>query len=419
MKIALIKGSPHGKNSFTRICTEHLKSSFPEHTFIDLNVGKSILRLEKSDAQLNNVFKAIAEADTIIWSFPVYVLLVPSQLVRFIELIQEKKQASIFTGKYATAISTSANFFDHTAHRYIQEICEDLKMPFLEGFSASMIDMLEPKHPSWQTQLTGFAESFFRFAENRIPPDVSGPVPTKSDFEYQPDDQTETVKTGNRRLVIITDARDDELNLKRMIEVFVKFVAIPVTVLNLNDVNIRGGCVGCLRCMNTGQCTYHDDFEAFFKKQITPADGIVFASTIKHRYFSSSIKQYHDRGFVNGHRPIFEGKPIAHLISGPLRQLPNLRQIVEAYGHIGGTPSMGIVSDEGATHKELTRRIQFAADSFSQYFKKPWTRPANFLGVGGRKIFRDLVYQFKDLMVEDHAYYLSKGLYDFPDQKDR
>ena len=38
--------------------------------------------------------------------------------------------------------------------------------------------------------------------------------------------------------------------------------------------------------------------------------------------------------------------------------------------------------------------------------------PQNFLGVGGRKIFRDLVYVMRGIMKADHKFYKETGIYD-------
>lgn len=43
--------------------------------------------------------------------------------------------------------------------------------------------------------------------------------------------------------------------------------------------------------------------------------------------------------------------------------------------------------------------------------------PQNFLGVGGMKIFRDLIYQMRGMMRADHKFFKSHGQYDFPQKK--
>ena len=40
--------------------------------------------------------------------------------------------------------------------------------------------------------------------------------------------------------------------------------------------------------------------------------------------------------------------------------------------------------------------------------------PQNFLGIGGMKIFRDLIYQMQGMMRADHKFFKAQGQYDFP-----
>ena len=49
--------------------------------------------------------------------------------------------------------------------------------------------------------------------------------------------------------------------------------------------------------------------------------------------------------------------------------------------------------------------------------ERQYTPPRNFLGVGGMKIFRDLIYQMRGLMREDHRFFKSHGQYDFPQKQ--
>ena len=47
-----------------------------------------------------------------------------------------------------------------------------------------------------------------------------------------------------------------------------------------------------------------------------------------------------------------------------------------------------------------------------------YVQPRNFYGVGGMKIFRDLIWMMRGLMKADHDFYKAHGIYDFP-QKQR
>ena len=46
-----------------------------------------------------------------------------------------------------------------------------------------------------------------------------------------------------------------------------------------------------------------------------------------------------------------------------------------------------------------------------------YQQPANFYGVGGMKIFRDLIYTMQGMMKEDHRFYKEHGFYDFPQKR--
>jgi hypothetical protein len=53
--------------------------------------------------------------------------------------IKNVKAAVLFIQKIAKAIasaSISVQFFDHTAHNYIHAICNDLRMHYVDGYSA-------------------------------------------------------------------------------------------------------------------------------------------------------------------------------------------------------------------------------------------------------------------------------------------
>jgi len=44
-------------------------------------------------------------------------------------------------------------------------------------------------------------------------------------------------------------------------------------------------------------------------------------------------------------------------------------------------------------------------------------RPQNFFGVGGIKIFRDLIFVMRGLMKENHRFYKKHSIYDFPQKR--
>ena len=137
MKITVLNGSPEGKYSITLQSVLYLQQHFPEDEFEFVEIATRIKSLEKD---LTPAIEAMRRADLVLFSYPVYTLLAPSQLHLFISML--KAQGQDFTGKYAAQISTSKHFYDMTAHQYIELNANDLGFTYLKGFSADMDDLL-------------------------------------------------------------------------------------------------------------------------------------------------------------------------------------------------------------------------------------------------------------------------------------
>ena len=140
MHILVLNGSPKGDYSITLQTSLYLQQQFPEHSFEILHVGQRIKLLERDFAP---AIEAVQKADLLLFSYPVYTFIAPSQLHRFIELL--KASGADLKGKFATQISTSKHFYDVTAHRYVQDNCEDMGLKFVRGLSADMDDLTKKK----------------------------------------------------------------------------------------------------------------------------------------------------------------------------------------------------------------------------------------------------------------------------------
>ncbi len=122
------------------------------------------------------------------------------------------------------------------------------------------------------------------------------------------------------------------------------------------------------------------------------------------------FKTYDDRQFCNGHRTVTEGMPFGYLVNGCYPAEENLRMVIEARAQVGGNFLAG-VGYTGDTVAAMTRQLAYAVET-------RYNPPRNFYGVGGMKIFRDLIWVMRGLMKADHDYYKTHGVYDFP-QKQR
>ncbi len=109
------------------------------------------------------------------------------------------------------------------------------------------------------------------------------------------------------------------------------------------------------------------------------------------------------------------GSPVGYIVAGDIASEQNLRLTLEARAQVGGNFLAGIASGEGAGNpgmsiETLSERVCYALDH-------SYAPPRNFLGVGGMKIFRDLIYMMRGLMRADHKFFKSHGQYDFPQKK--
>ena len=122
------------------------------------------------------------------------------------------------------------------------------------------------------------------------------------------------------------------------------------------------------------------------------------------------FKMYDDRQFCNGHRTVTMGMPFGYLVSGNLSEEENLRMIIEARAQVGGNFLAGVATDETNPDFEIDR----LAKTLDYAIENKYVPPQNFYGIGGMKIFRDLIYQMRGMMKADHKFYKKQGIYDFP-----
>ena len=405
MNILVVNGSPKGKYSITLQTLEFIKRRFPEHEFRVLHAGQTIRAIEKDFTKAR---EQLTQADAIVFSYPVYTFIAPSQLHRFIELL--KADGIDLSGKYATQITTSKHFYDMTAHKYIEDNCRDLGLRYIKGLSADMDDLLTEEGRDVAEK---FFDHFLWAMENKL-------YETYSHREYsylqkQATNAEDNEKLEGKDVVIITDNTDPDSNLAWMINRFRSVLPYHTRVVNIADYPFSGGCLGCFNCAVSAKCVYKDGFDDFLRNNIQSADSIIYAFTVSDHSMGSRFKMYDDRNFCNGHRTVTVGMPVGYLVSGPLSEEENLRTIMEARAEVGHNFLAGVATDENDPDGEidaLALQIDYALTN-------KYVPTQNFYGIGGMKIFRDLIYKMQGMMRADHKFYKKGGYYkDFP-QRDK
>ncbi|QUI21045.1 NAD(P)H-dependent oxidoreductase [Vallitalea pronyensis] len=414
MKFIVLNGSPKGEKSITLQYVHYLKKISKEHEFKVVHIANRINKIEKDTEFFNQIMDDIKSSDGVLWAFPVYVFLVSSQYKRFIELVFERNAQKAFENKYTAILTTSIHFYDHTAINYVHGICDDMHMKFVDYYSAYMYDLLKPDK---RKKFACFFELFIDTIEKKQETLRKYMPIQQHAFKYEPNLEGKSIDTGDKKIILVADLKEEDSNIKRMVDTFAHTLKDNIEIVNINTLSIKGGCMGCIRCGYNNQCFYEgkDAFIDFFKEELMKADIIIFAGVIQDRYLSARWKMFFDRAFFNTHIPSLKNKQIGFMISGPLQQLPNLQELLHAYVEEQGASLCGLVTDEYNDSREVDKGLYLLASQAIQHCEKKYIRTFTFLGIGGMKIFRDDMWgKLRFPFIADYRYYKKNGLFDFP-----
>ncbi len=402
MNILVLNGSPKGSYSITLQTVNFLQKKFPEQNFEVLQVGARIKSLEKDFAPARQLLE---KAELLLFSYPVYTFVAPCQIHRFVELI--KADGVSLAGKIATQLTTSKHFYDVTAHRYIQDNCDDLGLRYIRGLSADMDDLLTEKG---RQQAVDFMNFVLWSVQNSS---FEKPAAVVSAPAHCPVTVPEAGEDKQGDVVIVTDCREGDTQLSAMIRRFQAVMPRKTRVVNIRQYPMKGGCLGCFNCAVSGKCVYQDGFDDFLRNRIQIAQSIVYAFTVSDHSMGARFKMYDDRNFCNGHRTVTIGMPIGYLVSGDLEREENLRTILEARAQVGTNFLAGIATDT----RDPDGQIDDLALRLTYALEHAYVPPQNFYGVGGMKVFRDLIWLMQGMMKADHKFFKAHGQYDFPQKK--
>jgi multimeric flavodoxin WrbA len=409
MKIVILNGSPKSEKSVTMQSMKYLEQNYENHEFQYIHIMKEMKGYEEDIQKLKLLCRKIEEADAVIWAFPLYHALVPSQYKRFIELIFENNLVDYFSNKYTSVFSTSIHYADINAHNYMRAVSEDLGMNYVEYLSHEMNDLTKEKG---RRELKLFFENLLTYVEEGLTTSkLFNPV-SKSTFKYKAGETDKFINTA-KKIIIITDAAKEDSNLNEMIDKYKSYIKNPVEVFNLNDIDIKGPCLGCCKCAAENICVYDDKdgYRKFLDYIIKNGDIIIFAGTIRDRYLSSLFKLYYDRSFCYNHVPILKGKQIGYIISGKLSGNQNLRQILELY--TGEDRNLiGFVTDEAENSAIIDNQIYTFAKMSVSYCERNYFKPETFLGLASKKLFADAIEgDLGAIFLADYKYYKKNGMF--------
>ena len=281
-------------------------------------------------------------------------------------------------------------------------------MKVIRGLSADMDDLTT-------AQGQKDAENFFEYVLWCTEHDVYEAAPhgeARALPEYAPA-LPEAAKREGREAVIVADLHADDRRLAAMIADFEAAFPYKTRLVNIAEYPFTGGCLGCFNCAISGKCVYKDGFDEFLRNDIQSAQAIIYAFTVRDHSMGARFKLYDDRQFCNGHRTVTMGMPMGYLISGNYGAEMNLQTILEARAQVGGNFFAGAATDES----DPDGAVDTLAKTLVYALERRYVPPKNFWGVGGMKVFRDLIWIMQGMMKADHRFYKAHGQYDFPQKQ--
>ncbi|MEZ4600997.1 MAG: NAD(P)H-dependent oxidoreductase [Syntrophotaleaceae bacterium] len=414
MNVVVLSGSPKGEQSITLQYVRYFEKKNPQHKFTYHHIARDLKSIEQDPCQFAAVIDRIKNSDLIIWSFPLYYLMVHAHYKRFIELIWERQAASAFAGKYALAIATSVHFYDHTALQYIRAVCHDLGMRFIDAFSADMQDLLDAEK---RRMLLQFADNALQITEQGRPTFHQAQPVSAESGPYDPGPVAATVDPGGKKVLIICDLEEPDGNQARMVRRLQICFGGKAETVNLRELHIETSCLGCIQCGYDNSCPLEerDDFISFYRQRVMAADILIYAGDIRDRYLSARWKTFFDRTFFLGHTPSIIDKQVGILVAGQLSRNPHLREILEAYCEWAKANLVAIVSDECHDSAALDGQLDLLSHCLVTSSAQHYRRPQTFLGLAGTKLLRDEIWgRLRFPFVADHRYFKNHGVYDFP-----
>ncbi|GAI72034.1 unnamed protein product, partial [marine sediment metagenome] len=288
-------------------------------------------------------------------------------------------------------------------------------------FPADSWDLLYPKR---RARWLIFSEKFFEAIEMKLPTTRNYQPLQFRDFVYQPGEILhKKLDTKNKTILVLSEDTDDSTNLGKMVNQFVKSISNGVELININDIDIKGPCIGCAKCGYNHECIYKDKdgFTEFWTEKVMKTDILIFAGNIKDRYLSSRWKLIYDRAFFNNHTPTIIGKQLGYIISGPISQIPNLKEMLQAHVEYQDSNFLNSITDEFGESEDIDALLYNFAKQAIDLSVANYIGPRTFLGEAAMKMFRDDVYgRNRFVFLADHEYYKTHGVYDtFPQNDER
>lgn len=108
-----------------------------------------------------------------------------------------------------------------------------------------------------QLRLLRFATDLFSAIQHRVSVSRRHLPTVWPEFVYRSSEPTATTGMRGKKVLVISDAESPDSNLAQMVARLQACFQEPISVINLHEVCIRAGCLGCIQCGLDNRCVFH------------------------------------------------------------------------------------------------------------------------------------------------------------------
>ena len=417
MNIIILNGTTKNikQHSMNLAKIEKIKQDFPEINFTTYRISNEINKIAGDEQYFFQILENIKKSDAVIWSIPVYIGLVPSQFKRFIELVFDRDCQKYFANKPTVVIMSSIKLYDTVALDYMREICEDLDMNYCGQFSAGM---LEPIDKKFFINFLSDIRNNFKHAKQTLPlkysqyifhaPDIKQSSDSDAAQPYAVKENSNIKYTpfnSSKKIVVVSDKLNGK-PLDGYIDFLKRICPANAEFYDLNELDIKCGCISCFECGLENRCSIKDGFVPFYKSKIMTADILIFLGTQKDRFLSWKWKEFFDRRFFSNHIPTLTDKQILLIVSGSRTHAKSIFNYFDMYSQLEKANVCGIVFDDAQDDKSVADTI-YANLRRSLYLAElKYSNNETFLYEGSRAYLNEsLEHHIFSGLYADYNYY--------------
>lgn len=410
MKIVVLNGSPKGDNSTTLQSIKYLEKHFTHFEIVVHNIGEKISSFEKNVHNFKRIINNIEMCNMVIFLSPVYDSFVPSQLIKFFEIVFEKKVEDSFRGKFASVFLSSNKIMDNFAENYIHQMCDSLEMKFVTTYHSHRDDLFSD---DGRANILNFGKQIDFAKKTNIFQEEKYNKYINITRTYSPPLIKQETPVHSFNIALVTNVFDRSSNLEYMIKAFVRLMPCAVNIINLNDYSFSAGCNNCENCVYLDEyCDNNLELE-FYKKYLDKADAIIFAFDIKHHYFDYRLKSIYDKTFIYRNSQNSKPKVVGYLVGGPLSREPNLSEYIVANSRAHRSIFAGVATDESGVDNVTTKSVDDLAKMIIWSLCNNVKPTCDYFEKSYNQLFQDYIYDNRHIFKSIHNKFDKNKLYYF------